>query len=674
MRQAQSLPQQINPVPKASSISLPAYGRPVEVSILIPAFGHVDYTLRCLASIAAAPPNVPIEVIVVDDASGDRRASELQSVHGLRLVVNTENRGFLRTCNETAPLAQGAFLFFLNNDTEVMPGAIDALWQLLAGRSDVGMAGARLLYPDGWQQEAGGIVWRDGTAWNYGNRDDPRKPEYGYVREADYVSGAAIMLPKTVWDSLGGFDEIFAPAYCEDSDLAFRVRQAGMKVLYQPDAKIIHFEGISHGIDVKKGVKAYQKINQEKLAARWRSVLRRDHLSNGQRVMRARDRSLYRTVTLVIDYRVPEPNRDAGSRTIVAFMDALQATGRVVKFFPLNNVQTPGYTSALQQRGIEVIYGPWSRGFDAWIAEAGGEIDEVLVSRPEVANECLDALRTHCRAPIVYYGHDLHHARLRTDPEAALDAAKRAIADATERLERLVWRCVDVVLYPSDEEVTVVRSLAPGVAAFAIQPYVLPAPPPVHGPPGPTGGLIFVAGFAHPPNVDAAIWLVTDILPLVRAVRSDIKLALIGSNPTQAVLDLSGDGVEVSGFVTEEELARRYRTARVAVCPLRFGAGVKMKVVEAMHHGVPLVTTPAGAQGLQGVEDVCDVHAAADMFATAVVRLIDDDALWTARARTQSDYVAARFTSTSLRVALDDAFAAARSVRQGSRAASLIGQ
>ena len=235
---------QMEPQPRspADPIELPFWDNPV-VSVIVPCFGKFDYTHRCLASIAAHPPTVPIEVIVVDDASGDPAIADLRAVKNLRLEVWPENLGFLRSCNAAAALARGTFLMLLNNDTEVTPGAIDHLHQLLAARADAGMAGARLLFPDGTQQEAGGIIWRDGSGWNYGRDDDPRKPEYNYVREVDYVSGAAIMLPRAVWDHMGGFDEAFAPAYYEDADLAFRLRAAGLKVLYQPAATVVHMRG-----------------------------------------------------------------------------------------------------------------------------------------------------------------------------------------------------------------------------------------------------------------------------------------------------------------------------------------------------------------------------------------------------------------------------------------------
>jgi GT2 family glycosyltransferase/glycosyltransferase involved in cell wall biosynthesis/SAM-dependent methyltransferase len=661
MRAELGLPPHRPTLPAAAQIGLPDYDAPPVVSVVIPTYGQVDHTLRCLASIAAAPPAVPIEVIVVEDASGDPRVAELKAVRGLRLVLREDNLGFLRSCNDAARLANGRFLMLLNNDTEVMPGAIDVLHRLLVTRPDAGLAGARLLYPDGWLQEAGGIIWRDGSGANYGRRDDPRKPEYNYVREADYISGAAIMLPLAVWQTLGGFDEHFAPAYCEDSDLAFRVRAAGLKVLYQPEAQVIHMEGGTHGTDTAAGLKAWQVVNTRKLHDRWRDTLRQHHLPNGTRLMRARDRSLGRTITLVIDHYVPQPDRDAGSRTIMAFLDALLAAGRVVKFLPVGGHPGSSYATALQRRGIEVIDSPWRGSLAAWIAAHGQEIDEVLLSRPHVAEECLPLLAAHCRASVVFYGHDLHHQRLRAEG----DPRRADEADAMEALERQVWRAVDVVLYPSEDEAAAVRALEPRVRAFAVPAYALPPPPPAHAPPPASAGLIFVAGFAHPPNVDAACWLVGEILPLLRAARPDLALALIGSNPTPEVRALAGPGIEVTGFVPDHELARRYGAARVAVCPLRFGAGVKLKVIEAMHHGVPLVTTPAGAQGLPGLDAVCDVQSEPAAFAGAVLRLLDDDAAWTARAAAQSAFVAARFSAAAVQAGLERAFAQARPATPG---------
>ena len=144
---------------------------------------------------------------------------------------------------------------------------------------------------------------------------------------------------------------------------------------------------------------------------------------------------------------------------------------------------------------------------------------------------------------------------------------------------------------------------------------------------------------------------------MIRAQVPRVKLSLIGSNPTDGVRALAGAGVAVTGFVTEASLAAFYRTARVAVVPLRFGAGVKLKVVEAMRMGVPVVTTTVGSQGLPGLADVATVHDELHAFANACVTLLQDDRAWRKQSAAQSEYVRRAFSVDAMRSSLSEAIA-----------------
>ena len=629
-----------------------------DVSLLVPSYGDLPHVLACLLSIAAHPPSRPFEVVVAEDASGDPHLARLREVPGLRFIEHPRNLGFLRSVNAAAAQLRGRVLCLLNADTEVEAGALDAMLRLLDARPDAGIVGARLVYPDGRLQEAGGILWRDGSAWNYGRGDDASAAEYGFVREVDYVSGAALAMPMDLWRRLRGFDEHFAPAYCEDADLAMRVRQAGLRVLYQPQAVVIHHEGASHGTDADSsagsGTKALQRAHQQRLRERWAEVLDAGHLPNGVEVARARERDA-RPVILVVDNMVPEPDRDAGSRTVVDMLDALQALGWRVKFWAQNLAADPAYSQPLQQRGVEVIHGSRYRArFGAWLAAHRGVIDAVLLNRPAFANEALASIRRHLpHARVLFYGHDLHHARFAQEAAVNGDAGMRANAVRYRALEEAMWRGADVVLYPSEDEAAVVRAAVPRAQVRSIVPYVLDGEAASPGLPlAQRRGVLFVAGFGHTPNIDAANWLVRGIWPHVRAAVPDAELTLAGANPTAAVQALAGDGVRVTGSLSEAALAEEYARARVALVPLRCGAGVKRKVVEAMHLGVPVVTTPVGAQGLGDAGDALAVADDPAGLALAVLRLLRDDAAWTTQADAARGWVRARFTGQAMREVL----------------------
>ncbi len=625
-------------------VSLPVSGSP-RVSIIIPSYGKAWLTLQCLKSIAMHPPRMPFEVLVVDDASGDRDVELLGRAKGVRLEINPTNLGFLSSCNRAAEKANGDYLFLLNNDTLVCEDWLVPLLSVFDVFPDAGLAGSKLLFPDGSLQEAGGIVWSDGSAMNYGRFDNPEKPEYNYVRPADYISGCSILLPRALWRELGGFDARFSPGYCEDSDLAFRIRALGKTAYYCPSSVVVHLEGATHGKDLTSGVKAHQVENTRKLFERWRDTLAEQHFQPGAEIMRARDRSRDRKTALVVDRYVPEPDRDAGSRTIMAMIEALLDSGYVVKFWPDDARYNSTYTPVLQNIGIETIYGQYY-SFDDWIKTNGRFISLAMLSRPGVAPRYLAALRAHSKATIAYYGHDLHYRRMAMEAAANGDSALVAAAAAVEAQERSIWRDVDVVLYPSEDEAETARSEA-GLAASVV-PYAYDDFGDARTPPR-NHEILFVAGFGHAPNAGAAEWLAADIFPRILGRVPDARIALVGSDPTAAVRALASDRVEVTGRVSDDELRSRYARARLALVPLRTGAGVKSKVVEALREGLPLVTTGVGAQGLPGIEDIAKIADDAEGLANAATSLLLDDAFWTETSRRQADYARKRFSREAFR-------------------------
>lgn len=352
---------------------------------------------------------------------------------------------------------------------------------------------------------------------------------------------------------------------------------------------------------------------------------------------------------LVVDRYVLQPDRDAGSRSTLSVIGALREMGFAVSFWPRDLLYDPQYVPLLQREGVEVFWGEALRGrFTEWFRRHGGAYSYVLLNRPLLAREFLPAVRRHSRAKVLYYGHDLHHARLQREFALTGQIRLRWEALLMRRIEAALWRDVDVVYYPSSEEVGEVLQTIPAACARTLPLFVFEQKAFAGLQPQERRGILFVAGFAHGPNVDAARWLANEILPRLRSAPDVAHLWLVGSSPAREVLELASPRITVTGHVPDSVLEDFYRRMRVAAVPLRAGAGVKGKVVEALHHGLPLVTTPTGAQGLDRLPEEVTVTMDPARMASRIDELIADDQAWVAASQTASAYAQERFSMAAM--------------------------
>jgi len=621
---SQTLTTSVLEVPDAQSIRIQIHERPL-VSVIIPVYGKVDYTLRCLASIAAYAPKAAYEVIVVDDCSPDNSAELLAQVGGLHLVRNAKNQGFIRSCNLGAKAAKGEYLLFLNNDTQVTAGWLDELVRTFDEFPGTGLAGSKLVYPDGRLQEAGGIIWQDGSAWNFGRFQDPSLPVYNYAREVDYCSGASIMVPKVLFEELGGFDEHYLPAYCEDSDLALKIRDKGYRVIYQPLSTVIHFEGITSGTDTTEGIKAYQVENSKKLFERWQGRLQA-HQAPGVNVDKAKDRRASQRV-LVIDHCTPTPNQDAGSVTVFNLLLLLREMGFQVTFIPEDNfLYMPEYTTSLQRAGIEVLYAPYVTNVEQHLTECGGRYDLAFLFRPGVVERHLKTIRKHSpKAKVLFHTVDLHFLRMSREAELQSDNAKQKAADEMRQRELAAICAVDASIVHSTAELEILRPLLPEAKL-----HVFPLIMDVKGSSknfAERRDILFVGGYQHTPNVDAVQYFVTEIMPLLRKRLPGVRFYAVGSKPPADLQALAAEDVIITGFV--EDLAPLLDKMRVSVAPLRYGAGIKGKIGTAMAVGLPVVATSLAAEGMSLTDGenilIADGPKA---LADTITKIYEDEGLW----------------------------------------------
>ena len=648
------------PLPFAPLALPPTVASPTpRASIVIPVYNHCQATLACLRALAAHPPATACEVIVVDDGSSDDTAAWMAQVDGLRYHRRAANGGFIAACNDGAAQARGQFLVFLNNDTLPQPGWLDALLATFNAYPDTGLAVPRLLYPDGRLQEAGGVVFADGSTCHYGRFQVADDPRYSYLREVDYGSGAVLALPRALFAQLGGFDHRDAPACCEDIDLAFAVRALGYKVRYQPASQVVHDEGSSTDIDTDSGsgAKAGPLRNRQRFTDKWGHAPRSQLPATavpGPALLHAQQRSI-----LFIDEAVPTPDRDSASLRQFNLLRMLRGHGAHVAFLPTGLAHAGADTLALQQLGVETWYAPFAGTVATWLRANAARFQVIVVSRHHLATPLLPLLRRHAPlARLVLDTVDLHYLREHRGALLSGDPAALRAAEATRRRELAAMADADLVLVVSADERTQLQHDAPGVQVEVLSN--------LHQVAGPGAGfdarqdLVFVGGFRHPPNVDAVLWFVQDVFPAIRQHLPQLRFHCIGADPPEAIRALSAQpGVQVHGHVPD--IGPYMDGARLAVAPLRFGAGVKGKVNLSMAHGQPVVATPCAVEGMH-LRDGVDVAVAGDAatFAEAVVALYGDRERWRRQARAGLENVARHFSLEAADAAVQRIFLAPR--------------
>ncbi len=612
-----------------------------DVSIVMPAHNKVEVTYLGLCSLLTAYNAASFEVILVDDASTDE-TSEIESfVSGIKVVRNAEPQRFIRAVNAGAAEARGSYVALLNNDVEVTTGWLDELVAAFDRFADVGLVGSKLLYPDGRLQEAGGIVWGSGNPWNYGHGQNPWEPRFCYARQADYLSGAALMTTREIWQEVGGLSSYLEPMYFEDTDLAFKVREAGYTTWCIPSSVVYHYEGMTSGTDTASGFKRFQEVNRPKFKRRWSQAFSRFG-QDGQQPDLEKDRGIVGRV-LVVDQGVPRPDRDAGSYAAIKEIELIRSLGYKVTFLPRNMAHMGRYTDDLQRMGVEVIYAPFYLSTDDYLAKHGAGFDAIYITRYYVALDLLDRVRTSAPgAKVILNNADLHFLRELRAGLAVKDDGKVAEAARTRDRELSVMRRVDAIASYNDVEHSVITSHIDGAVPVVKCPWVVDMPDEVP-PPSARRGLSFLGNFAHPPNVEAVEWFVRSVMPLLRSAGLKLDFRIYGAGLPDRISALRDKDIHPEGFV--ETVSEAYDRSRIFVAPLLSGAGIKGKVLAALAHGVPTVMTPVAAEGigLRHGHD-CFIVEGPDDWAEAIARLQTDDTLWQAISDNSRSYVAAAYS------------------------------
>lgn len=616
----------------SARLKFPTSERP-KLSILIVTYNKAEYTYRCLKSILACC-DVDYEVVLVDNNSTDQTRAMLAKCEQLNTVLNSQNVYYSEGNNIAARNARAPYILLLNNDTEITPGAMSALVERLDSDEKLGTVGAKIVWPDGRLQEAGSIIWSDGSCLGYGRGESALKPEYNYYRDVDYVSGTAIAFRRELFFQLGGIDRAFDPAYYEETDLCMKVISAGYRNGYEPRAEIYHYEFTSTG---KERALSLMKLNHVKFFDRWKDVLGKAHLANvtENSILRARDKRGKRTL-LIVDDQVPEKSMGQGfgraEDMLLTLSDQFQIT-----FFPMAGRTTePKLLEKYQTLGIEVM--EIQDSFEGFLRGRKNFYDVIMCSRPHNFDKALPSIREYSATSIrIYDAEALFYSRAFIKNKV-IGSPSIPECEAMKLTELELLKAADHIIVVSEGERASVLKELPGLEGkIFVYGHALDAVPHEERF-NQRRDLLFLGAFVadDTPNVDALKYFVENVFPQV-AKAIDCNLIIAGKDPTPYVHSLASERIQVLGFVEDSDPL--FRQSRIFIIPHRYAGGIPFKLSEAMSFGLPTVATELISKQFGLDKQTLGIGVSAESFANEVIAMYNDESLWNQRRESGLEFI-----------------------------------
>jgi GT2 family glycosyltransferase len=643
-----------------SELSFPSVDEPL-VSVVMVTYGNWPLVRRSLEALLEHTEPV-YELIVVDsDSPDDTGRNVSEEVQGATIVLSDENLGFGGGSNRGAERARGRFLCFLNSDALVEPGWLDPLLQLLEEDPTAGAAVPMLLNPDGTIQEAGSVI--DSVGWSHalGAGESPQAFAHRFRREIDYGSAACLLIERETFWAVEGFDPVYGVGYFEDVDLSFKLKERGLRTMYEPRSKVVHER---HGSGTSVQARRRMEANRAVFYRRWSERLsRRPNLvelpTNPPRLISARDAEVVDRI-LVLDDRVPFHDRGSGDPRMAKMLHELVELwpSARITLAAADGAEAERYAEPLLARGIEVVAPPvdWQEWFESRIFH----YSVAIVSRGQNLARFGGLLQmTQPQALRAFDTEALTYRRLERMVGFLEDSAEiarvRAEATAMRQAELGALHQSEVIFAVSDEEAEFIDEVATGKPTFVLPNWIETVAKPAGF--GERSDLLFFGGFlggARSPNEDALLHLVDEVMPILWEKQPDLRLHVVGADPTPAVLALHGERVNVVGYVVDpaEWLSR----TRVHVSPMRYGSGIKLKLLDTIAAGQPFVTTAVGAEGLPlgSLRSVLVAEEPADL-AELTHALYTDEQLWGRAQRRLLDVARNKFDRATFRRTLADA-------------------
>lgn len=604
------------------------------VSVIMVLYNQFPLTLMALASLRDCFPGA-LELIIIDSGSRDETRRLQEYVSGATIRHLDYNASFLLSCNMALEMVSADAVLYLNNDVKLAPGAVQNALDRLTSDPKIGAVGGKIIRTNGRLQEAGSIIWRDGSAYGYLRDADPNCPEANFVRDVDYCSGAFLMVPTAIARALNGFDVAYAPAYFEESDFCVRIIQNGYRVVYDPFVVIEHLE---FGSSCSSSSVALMQRNRRIFVSRQAEFLRGQYPAHAGNAVLARSRPTNGLRILFVEDRIPLRSLGSGYVRSNDIVRSMARQGCAVTVFPVD----AHYHSLSRVYGdfpdtVEVLFDRSAEDLDRFLEERAGAFDLVWVGRTHNLARLLPVLHKNSRyLPKTEFILDTEAviSPRRILRDEVLGLAEPSLPNALDLALREEFDCAyfcQRIIAVTDREARFIRRAGhPNVVVIG---HSLQARS-TRRSFSERKDLLFVGAIVDEasPNLDSLIWFGREVMPKVQAeLGSEVRLTVVGSRSRKVDLSCLNEfeGLDLVGEV--EDLEPFYDAHRVFIAPTRFAGGIPYKIHESASFGLPVVASDLliAQLGWTDGEDIVSGGAPdAGVFADAVIRLYREETFW----------------------------------------------
>tara|TARA_Y100001970_G_scaffold266969_1_gene356325 strand:- start:4672 stop:7806 length:3135 start_codon:yes stop_codon:yes gene_type:complete len=599
----------------------------INLSIIIVLYNQAHFSFLCLKSILHHA-DVEYEVVIVDNASTDKTGDLLLQIDNAKVIRNKENIGFLKAVNQVSKVAKGKYVLLLNNDAMLEERSLSSAIHTIEKDEAIGAVGGKIKLVDGTLQEAGNIVWNDGSCIGYGRGDNPNDPQFMFKRQVDYCSGAFLLFRKTDFLNLNGFDNSFSPAYYEETDFCIQLNKLGLKTVYDPNVVIVHYEFASSG-NVSDALSLQEK-NKKTLAAKHEKWLGKKYPPSKENILIARSANDYKNI-LLIDDRVPHPSLGSGYPRCANILNTLASFNFNVTLYPLQ-FPIDDWKSCYEtlDDSIEVILGKGKSGLYEFLENRKGFFQYIIVSRVHNMEAFQDIVMKEEQfledVKIIYDAEALTASREIIRAFLLGKVVKDEEQNVMIKNEVGKASVADSVVAVSEQEAEVYRSH--GIESVHVLGHMMTTSP-GNNSFSDREGLLFVGALRDEgsPNVDSLLWFCVNVLPLIEKTLPNIKLYVVGELGAPSLFAIKKENINFLGKI--KDLNDIYNQCRIFIAPTRFAAGIPHKVHEAAAYGIPCITTPLLAKQLNWTDGKeLLIGDTPEKFAEQCLRLYGDQGLW----------------------------------------------